>query len=57
MSSSDSAKRALVFVFITVLIDSIGFGIILPVLPEFAETILGWLRGEGGRGTAQWDVD
>jgi DHA1 family tetracycline resistance protein-like MFS transporter len=41
MSSPGSAKRALVFVFITVLIDSIGFGIILPVLPSLIMQLTG----------------
>jgi MFS transporter, DHA1 family, tetracycline resistance protein len=41
MSPSGSAKRALVFVFITVLIDSIGFGIILPVLPSLIMQLTG----------------
>ena len=27
-------RRAVVFIFITILIDSIGFGIIIPVLPR-----------------------
>lgn len=41
MSPSGSAKRALVFVFVTVLIDSIGFGIILPVLPSLIMQLTG----------------
>ncbi len=38
-----ASKRALAFVFITVLVDSIGFGIIIPVLPE----LIVELTGEG----------
>jgi len=34
-------KHALVFVFITVLIDTIGFGIILPVMPRLIVTLTG----------------
>ncbi len=41
MSTTGSAKRALAFVFITVLIDSIGFGIILPVLPSLIMQLTG----------------
>jgi MFS transporter, DHA1 family, tetracycline resistance protein len=41
MSPSGSAKRALAFVFATVLIDSIGFGIILPVLPSLIMQLTG----------------
>ncbi len=33
MSSTGPAKRALAFIFVTLLVDSVGFGIILPVLP------------------------
>ena len=36
-----SSKRILAFVFVTVLIDSIGFGIIIPVLPELLMEITG----------------
>jgi DHA1 family tetracycline resistance protein-like MFS transporter len=38
-----ASKRALAFVFVTVLVDSIGFGIIIPVLPE----LIVELTGEG----------
>src|SRR5580658_2447629 len=34
MSARSAGNGALVFIFITVLVDSIGFGIILPVLPR-----------------------
>ena len=36
-------RRAVLFIFITILIDSIGFGIIIPVLPE----LIMQLTGEG----------
>jgi len=47
-------RRALAFIFVTVLIDSIGFGIVMPVFPELimgmtatdiggAARIAGWL--------------
>ncbi len=43
MSSPRSSSHALTFIFITVLIDTIGFGIILPVTPE----LIMELTGEG----------
>ena len=54
MSSRPAGNPAFVFIFITVLVDSIGFGIILPVLPQLimhlthvsvdrAATYGGWL--------------
>ncbi len=36
-----SANRALIFIFITVLLNSIGFGIILPVMPSLIVDITG----------------
>ena len=33
------SKRAITFVFITVVLDMIGFGIIMPVLPQLIETV------------------
>jgi len=41
MSSPQAGKSAFVFVFITVLVDSIGFGIILPVLPRLIMQLTG----------------
>lgn len=54
-SSSDtstgfSKKHALTFVIITVFIDSVGFGIIMPVLPQ----LLMELSGEGLSSAAKW---
>src|SRR5207244_3276365 len=34
-------RRALTFIFITVLVDTIGFGIVLPVLPNLIGTLTG----------------
>src|SRR5688572_30962880 len=34
-------RRAILFVFITILIDSIGFGIIIPVMPELIMQVTG----------------
>jgi MFS transporter, DHA1 family, tetracycline resistance protein len=39
--SSPAGKSAFVFVFIAVLVDSIGFGIILPVLPQLIMQLTG----------------
>lgn len=39
MSTTRAASGAFVFVFIAVLVDSIGFGIILPVLPSLIMTL------------------
>src|SRR5262245_54756613 len=36
-----SGRRAVVFIFITVLIDSIGFGLIIPVLPQLIVELTG----------------
>lgn len=41
MSSPGSAKRALAFIFVTLLVDSVGFGIILPVLPNLIMHLTG----------------
>ncbi|MGB6603578.1 MAG: TCR/Tet family MFS transporter [Steroidobacteraceae bacterium] len=41
MTSARSGRAAFVFIFITVLIDSIGFGIILPVLPRLIMQLTG----------------
>lgn len=43
MSTRRSSAHALAFIFITVLVDTIGFGIILPVIPE----LIMELTGEG----------
>src|SRR5579864_9452391 len=41
MSPRPAGKAAFVFIFITVLVDSIGFGIILPVLPRLIMQLTG----------------
>ena len=42
MSTSASSQRNIItFVFVTLLIDSIGFGIILPVLPQLIMGVSG----------------
>jgi DHA1 family tetracycline resistance protein-like MFS transporter len=41
MSSPRAGKSAFVFLFVTVLVDSIGFGIILPVLPQLIMQLTG----------------
>ena len=43
------ARSALAFVFLTVLIDSIGFGIIIPVLPELVMELTGEGLSEASR--------
>lgn len=50
MSSRPAGHAAFVFVFIAVLVDSIGFGIILPVLPRLimalTRVMIPWFGGE-----------
>jgi len=41
MSQQPAGNRALAFIFVTVLIDSTGFGIILPVLPQLIMQLTG----------------
>ena len=40
MGGQQAGKHALVFIFITILIDSMGLGIILPVLPKLIATLV-----------------
>ena len=42
-------KFALVFIFLTALMDSIGFGIIMPVLPDLLIEITGENLGNSAR--------
>ena len=44
--SSKSSKNALVFVLITVMINSIGFGIMIPVLPNLIKELTGLENSE-----------
>lgn len=41
-ATPSSEKRALTFLFVTVLIDAIGFGVVIPVFPKL---IVGWTGG------------
>jgi len=41
MSARQSGKHAITFIFITVLIDMIGFGLIIPVMPELINELTG----------------
>src|SRR5262245_41176404 len=41
MSGASSGRRAVLFLFVTVLIDSIGFGLILPVMPQLIVELTG----------------
>ena len=44
-----TAKPATVFIFITVLLDVLGFGLIIPVLPKLVETFLGGNTAEASK--------
>ncbi len=39
MTASHTSKHAVTFVFITVFLDMVGFGLIMPVLPRLIETV------------------
>ena len=41
MMQDSTGRKAILFIFITVLVDSIGFGIILPVMPELIMELTG----------------
>ena len=41
MPGSASSRRAVLFIFVTVLIDSIGFGLIPPVMPQLIVELTG----------------
>jgi DHA1 family tetracycline resistance protein-like MFS transporter len=47
--SGKPANKALTFIFITVLIDVIGLGIIIPVLPKLIEELIGGNLSEASR--------
>lgn len=49
MLNRQPGKHALAFIFITVLIDMIGLGIILPVMPDLIMDITGLTRPEAAR--------
>jgi DHA1 family tetracycline resistance protein-like MFS transporter len=50
MTTPLPTRRALTFIFVTVLVDAIGFGIIIPVLPE----LIMELSGEGVSAAARY---
>ena len=50
VNPSGTSRYALTFIFITMLIDTIGLGIIIPVLPD----IIARLTHQGLSGAAQW---
>ena len=39
MTASPASRHAITFIFITVFLDMVGFGLILPVLPKLIETV------------------
>jgi DHA1 family tetracycline resistance protein-like MFS transporter len=41
MTPAGAPRRAILFIFITVLVDSIGFGVIIPVLPSLLRELTG----------------
>ncbi len=50
MTAREPGKHAIIFIFITVLINMIGFGIIMPVMPQLIKDV----TGEGLSAAAQW---
>lgn len=50
-----SRKPALLFVFVTLLLDVLGFGLLIPVSPKLVERFLG-LAEHGDEGKAAWAV-
>ncbi len=40
-SGKTHGKNAFLFVIVTILIDTIGFGLIIPVMPSLIETLMG----------------
>jgi MFS transporter, DHA1 family, tetracycline resistance protein len=50
VSKTDASRLALAFIFITMLVDTIGLGIIIPVSPRLIAT----LTHEGMSGAARW---
>ena len=51
MSKSKLGKQPLFFILITILIDAIGFGLIIPVMPALLEELL----GETSNVAAKWN--
>jgi MFS transporter, DHA1 family, tetracycline resistance protein len=50
MSEPHASRAALVFIFITMFVDTVGLGIIIPVAPQ----VIHQLTGEGMSGSAWW---
>ena len=50
MNSRPAGKNAIIFIFITILINMIGFGVIMPVMPDLIMEI----TGEGVAEAARW---
>ena len=50
MTAREPDKHALIFIFITVLINMIGFGIVMPVMPQLIKEV----TGQGIASAAQW---
>ena len=46
---ADKSNRALLFIFITILVDVIGLGIIIPVVPKLIEDLTGEGLSEASR--------
>lgn len=49
MTAREPGKHAITFIFITVLIDMIGFGLIIPVMPELIGELTGLRADEAAR--------
>lgn len=49
MTAREPGKHAITFIFITVLIDMIGFGLIIPVMPELVGELTGLRADEAAR--------
>lgn len=49
MTSTAPSRHALTFIFVTVLIDTIGFGIVIPVFPELIVELTGKAVNEAAR--------
>jgi DHA1 family tetracycline resistance protein-like MFS transporter len=51
--SSPARRAAVIFIFITVVIDVLGFGVIIPVLPKLVQQLMG---GDAGKGATMFGV-
>ena len=50
MTEQPASKSALIFIFLTMFLDTVALGIVIPVLPR----IIGQLTGDGMSGAAAW---